>query len=312
VIEFFLGTNEPSWLAREDVSVPLCVAYPRLARLKGALPRARAPWILDSGGFNQITQNGRYPWGSEQSYVRAVKRYAEEIGNLRWAAAQDWMCEAPALASSGRSVRDHQRLSIENYLTVRYLESAPRGESLFVPPLQGDSRDAYLRHVDDYARYGIDLTEAPMVSVGSVCRMQSTPEIGRVLSALASLGLRMHGFGVKTLGLRRHGHLLDSADSGAWSTNARRNADDLYIEVPEHTHPRGGKTCSSCPVYALAWRERMLSSLPPAPRSTTMELPGIYPGGGRKVERFSEMELPRDPRTLRGGRWLPARTENAA
>ncbi|WP_188194868.1 deazapurine DNA modification protein DpdA family protein [Nonomuraea sp. SYSU D8015] len=285
-MQFFLGTNAPSWLKREDVGVPLCVAYPRLAKIKGELPRAVVPWILDSGGFNQVTQRGEYTV-TAIDYVRAVRRYAEEIGNLRWAACQDWMCEPPALASSGRSVNGHQHLSIDNYITLRG-EWGP--DCPLVPPLQGDSRDAFLRHVDMYARRGIDLTRAPLVSVGSVCRMQSTPEIGRVLGALASLGLRMHGFGVKTLGLRRFGHLLVSADSTAWSRNARENADDIYIEVPEHTHPRGGKTCSSCPVYALAWRARMLASIPAAPPHTVMEVPGIY---GEGLSSLTRAEPPR-------------------
>ncbi|SEU46860.1 deazapurine DNA modification protein DpdA family protein [Nonomuraea wenchangensis] len=280
-MEFFLGTSSSSWLRREDVGVPLCVAYPRLAAIKGELPRAVVPWILDSGGFNEVTQRGEYR-AAAIDYVRAVRRYADEIGNLRWAACQDWMCEPPALARSGRSVNGHQHLSIDNYITLRG-EWGPG--SPFVPPLQGNSRDAFLRHVDMYARRGIDLTRAPLVSVGSVCRMQSTSEIGRVLGALASLGLKMHGFGVKTLGLRAFWPFLLSADSQAWSKNARANADDIYIDVPEHTHPRGGKTCSSCHVYALAWRKRMLASLPAAPSHTVMELPGIYGEGRSSLTR---------------------------
>ncbi|TYB71153.1 hypothetical protein FXF51_01585 [Nonomuraea sp. PA05] len=177
---FFMGANTGSWLRRADVGVPLCVAYRHLADLKGELPRAVVPWMLDSGGFNQVTTHGGYTT-SPRDYVRAVKRFADEIGSLRWAACQDWMCEPPALASSGASVRCHQRWSIENYLSLRFLEGAPDGRSLFVPPLQGDGRDAFLRHVDEFDRYGIDLTRAPLVSVGSVCRMQSTLEIGRVL-----------------------------------------------------------------------------------------------------------------------------------
>jgi hypothetical protein len=283
-VEFFVGANTGSWLKRKDVGVPLCVAYPHLAKLKGELPRAVVPWILDSGGFNQITIHGEYRV-RPIDYIRAVERFADEIGMLCWAAQQDWMVERPALASSGRSVECHQRLTIENYCVLR------SRSKLFIPSLQGDSRDAYLRHVDQFARYGIRLDELPLVSVGSVCRMQSTPEIGRVLTALASLGLKMHGFGVKTLGLRRFGHLLVSADSMAWSTNARKNADDIYIDVPPHIHPRGGKTCSSCPVYALAWRKRMLASIPLPPKTVAMELPALY-AGGKVLPRYRDMPVP--------------------
>jgi hypothetical protein len=99
------------------------------------------------------------------------------------------------------------------------------------------------------------------------------------------LATMLSGFGVKSLGLSWFWHLLVSADSQAWSRNARENAEDFYFDVPEHTHPRGGKTCSSCHVYALAWRARMLASLPAAPPHTVMELPGIYAEGLSSLTR---------------------------
>ena len=46
------------------------------------------------------------------------------------------------------------------------------------------------------------------------------------MQVLAALGLKLHGFGYKTLGLRRVHHLLESADSMAWSERALRLAED--------------------------------------------------------------------------------------
>ena len=55
-----------------------------------------------------------------------------------------------------------------------------------------------------------------------MCRRQSTGQIAVIVTTLASLSLRLHGFGIKTSGLHLYGHLLASADSMAWSYAARR------------------------------------------------------------------------------------------
>ena len=44
------------------------------------------------------------------------------------------------------------------------------------------------------------------------------------MHSLASIGLRLHGFGVKAGGLVRYADCLASADSLAWSFEARRSA----------------------------------------------------------------------------------------
>lgn len=69
-------------------------------------------------------------------------------------------------------------------------------------------------------------------------------------SELQYHGRWLHGFGVKTLGLARYGHLLTSADSLAWSYDARREQ-----------HPLPGctrhKNCANCLRYARQWRNRL-------------------------------------------------------
>jgi hypothetical protein len=71
----------------------------------------------------------------------------------------------------------------------------------------------------------VDLGDYPLVGVGSVCRRQQTDEIRDVLEAVRDRDpeVPLHGYGVKSQGLRRYGELLCSADSLAWSYNARRN-----------------------------------------------------------------------------------------
>jgi hypothetical protein len=62
----------------------------------------------------------------------------------------------------------------------------------------------------------------------------------------------LHGFGVKTQGLGAYGDRLASADSLAWSYDARRSE-----PLPGHSH----KTCSNCLEYAASWRAELLDRI---------------------------------------------------
>ena len=54
---FLLGTHQPGWLTR--AGVPLMVSDRRLRAYK-RLPESSAPWALDSGGFTELQQYGRW------------------------------------------------------------------------------------------------------------------------------------------------------------------------------------------------------------------------------------------------------------
>jgi hypothetical protein len=241
---FYLGTHETSWLGL--TSVPLFISRRRLA-LRKACPRALGPWALDSGGFTELSMFGAWKTTATE-YVAEVRRWMSEIGQMRWAAAQDWMCEEFILAKTGKTVADHQRLTIENYLELRSL--AP--EIPWLPVLQGWTAGDYYEHAQAYDKAGVDLRKLPAVGLGSVCRRQHLLRILILIRDLASEGLRLHGFGFKTLGLKEAHHHLASADSLSWSYDARRNQ-----RMPGHTH----KNCANCLEYALDWRERLLSGL---------------------------------------------------
>ncbi|HKS43841.1 MAG TPA: hypothetical protein VJT49_01770 [Amycolatopsis sp.] len=245
---FYLGTHQPHWLATADV--PLFVSHRRLAGRK-TLPRAIEHWALDSGGFSELSLYDEWRT-TPGEYVAAVRRYDEEIGELGWAAPQDWMCEPFMTAKTGLSVLDHQRRTVENFLELQELWGDD-ATSPFMPVLQGWERDDYLRCHDLYGEAGVDLTAFPVVGLGSVCRRQATGAIGAVVAALRQRDpdLPLHGFGVKLGGLRTYGHLLISADSMAWSFEARR-----HDPLPGCT---GHKNCANCLAYALTWRERVVS-----------------------------------------------------
>ncbi|WP_229069004.1 hypothetical protein [Actinoplanes sp. DH11] len=254
---FYLGTHQPHWLAA--LGVPLFVSDRRLRRYR-RLPVAAAPWALDSGGFTELSQYGTWDTGPAPAvYANRVRRYRDEIGHLAWAAPQDWMCEPAILAKTGLTVAEHQDRTITNYERLRDL--AP--DLPFVPVVQGWTPGDYLRCVDRYQRAGIDLTRMPLVGVGSVCRRQSTVQVGDILTALHQAGLtRLHGFGFKTLGLARHGHLLASADSMAWSAQARRE--------PALPGCHGHRNCANCARYALAWRTRLITKVAAASRQPAL------------------------------------------
>jgi hypothetical protein len=56
-VRFLLGTHQPGWLAQ--ARVPLFVSDRRL-RVYQRLPRAVAPWAVDSGGFTELQKYGRW------------------------------------------------------------------------------------------------------------------------------------------------------------------------------------------------------------------------------------------------------------
>ena len=259
---FWLGTHKPAWLARTDV--PLFVSRRSLAGMK-RLPRATCRWALDSGGFTELAMHGRWTVSPKQ-YVDEVRRFKDEIGGLAWAAPQDWMCEpsvihgqaatplTPAFKGTGLSVEHHQTLTTLNFITLKNL--AP--DLPFIPVLQGWTLYDYLRHAEHYEQVGVRLREEPVVGVGTICRRQSSVSASLVFGQLHADGLHnLHAFGLKMQGLDLAGKYLASADSLAWSYDARRSD-----PLPGHTH----KSCANCLEYAIRWREHLLSAIDHAPQ----------------------------------------------
>jgi len=241
---FYLGTHMPGWLA--TAGVPLFVSARRLSRT----PRTAAicRWALDSGGFTELSMHGRW--------VRTAAEYADQIavwnqtlGRLDWAAPQDWMCEPQIRQFTGRTVAWHQAATIAS---VQELRERVKDVNV-IPVLQGWELRDYHAHVEAYAAAGIDLKAEPTVGLGTVCRRQSTREGAAIVRSLAALGLKLHGFGVKTTGLQAVGaDQLTSADSLAWSYDGRR-------APPMDGHPH--KNCANCLPYALQWRRRLFDRL---------------------------------------------------
>ncbi|QKV95326.1 hypothetical protein HUT19_29330 [Streptomyces sp. NA02950] len=255
-MHFYLTTHKRHWVRLTHV--PLFLKSEHFATA-AKLDQARGPYAVDSGGFSELQRHGRWTRTPRQ-YVNDLRRIWECVGPFDWAAPQDWMCE-PLMIQGGTvgpqrfvgthlSVAEHQRRTVANYLELR--ELAP--ELPIIPVLQGWELPDYERCLALYERAGVDLTREPTVGLGSVCRRQATREAAAIVTTLAGYGIRLHGFGFKTLGLEKVGRLMASADSAAWSYHARRRP-----PMPGHTH----KNCANCLPYALRWRLRVLASLPP-------------------------------------------------
>jgi len=252
---FFLGAHHPGWL--EQTSVPLFVSrasFYKDGKLRKSFPRAKGPWICDSGGFSELKKHGRWTVSTEQ-YVDDVRAFVSDVGKLQAAAAMDWMCESDQLARTGLKVKDHQRLTVDNYLELVDLDP----ELPWFPVLQGWSLGEYLDHVDLYTKAGVKLEKLPLVGLGSVCTRQDTVRVGFLIQDLASQGIRLHAFGFRVGGLmfKPVRDALTSADSMTWSKQARY-ARGPMCSSPGPDHPQ---KCTNCLQWALEWRSELLERI---------------------------------------------------
>lgn len=236
---FFLGTHLPHWLWQ--VGIPLFVSRRTLSKVK-KLYRASATWALDSGGFSEL--NLFSGWKTPpRIYAQEVQRWKDEIGGMVFASQQDWMCEPWMLKKTGKTIQEHQQLTLDNYAEL--LDRAPHLP--WLPVLQGWELSDYQRHLDSFRKQW----PVRYMGLGSVCRRQGTLEIQSIVETLAK-EVDLHGFGVKTRGLSRYAQSLTSSDSLAWSFSGRRQP-----PMPGHTH----KNCANCLSYALKWREKVLAGI---------------------------------------------------
>lgn len=249
---FYLGAHHASDLARSPVPLFLsrralvldpaqggttAADWPTMDRQRRTLPRARSRWAIDSAGFTELNQFGCHHIPAAQ-YAAEVCRYAEEIGNLDFAAVQDWMCEAQVLRVTGQDIDRHQQRTVESYMEL--VSIAPHLP--WAPVLQGFFPGDHERHLAMYYKNGIDLRCAPTVGVGSVCRRQGMVEADEIVRQLSGMDLKLHLFGYKFTGLPQTLRFVKSADSMAWSQVARKQ----WVQMPGHDH--------STPTTAQLWR----------------------------------------------------------
>lgn len=220
-MRFFVGLHQPSDAKNFES------AFISIHRIKDRKSDFKVnDWIMDSGAFSTILKYGGYPDPVEE-YAKHIKRWSK-CGNLLAAVSQDYMCEKNMLEITGKTIQEHQHLTIERY---KKLLNYDVGGIKIIPVLQGYKPEDYVSHIE---QYGELLKKDMWVGVGSVCKRNgNVGAIQKVLWAIKEKrpDLKLHGFGLKTTalsdGLIRS--LLETADSMAWSYSARaakRNAND--------------------------------------------------------------------------------------
>lgn len=187
-----------------------------------------------------------------QTHAKKAQRAIDGLGRIwvAWVGPQDMMVEDFMLHKTGLTVEQHQRRTVDNYVALRRL--APTIP--WLPVLQGQTLDDYLRHVEMYRAASVDLSEIEWVGVGSMCRRQATKEAADILVALIRRGLRVHALGVKVDGLQllrpmlteREWRYMIRTDSAAWSKHAWKAG----VLMPGHYHGEKTKNCANCPIYA--------------------------------------------------------------
>lgn len=228
-VKFYVGLHQPGDAKHFGLA---CISINRLRGRKK--PVDCGDVLVDSGAFTELNLHGAYRHGVETYAAELHRLYTDGIVRIGAAVAQDYMCEPFILGKTGKTIAEHQRLTIERYdALVTELDRLFGGRCPFhvMPVLQGFAPPDYVDHI---CQYGDRLKPGMWVGVGSVCKRQGDPRaIVAVLTAIAGerQDLELHGFGVKKTSLVHAAvrALLTTADSMAWSFAARkqgRNAND--------------------------------------------------------------------------------------
>ena len=243
-MKFYLGTHMPYWLWKNfDKNIPLFISRRTLCKIKNVY-KTNTTWALDSGGFSELSLFGKWTI-EENQYVEEILNWNENIGNLDFACIQDYMCEPFIIQKTGLSIKEHQKKTIQSYLNL-----SNKIKNIYILPiLQGWEIQDYLQHIKMYETEGIILENYPLVGIGSVCRRQHTNEIANIIKILYLMGLNLHGFGIKTMGLQKIKKYIRSSDSMAWSFGARY---DKPLDGCTH------KNCANCAKYAKKWYYNLL------------------------------------------------------
>ncbi len=253
-------------------------------------------WILDSGAFTELNKHGYFQM-SPGEYAEQIARWSK-CGNLIAACTQDYMCEPfmfegqdlteeqlqewreelifeganpswPELLDgpSKRDVVDHQWKTVYRYKWILEELRARGCTTYLMPVLQGYTPDEYVSCLELYEVEGL-MPHGAYVGVGSVCKRNVNPEtVVEVLGAIKSRrpDLRLHGFGIKITALRDPGvrALLESADSMAWSVDARHARNRIRKSGGDWTQAPSPNDWRVAKAYALRVRDIIDQSAPP-------------------------------------------------
>lgn len=235
---FYLGIHKP-YMTKLIHPIPFMLS---IRRIRGRIKHIWGDdWLLDSGGFSEIQINGKYTI-SEEEYIDSIMRHRPKL-----AFCQDWMCEDVMLEITGKTVEEHQELTLASYMSLR--KHTPR----IAPVLQGYELDDYLEHARMYAEEGVDM--AQVFGLGSVCRRSCTSEPPVLINGILAEypEIKLHAFGIKTEAFKYKDVLegIYSADSMAWCMRGS------FAPATCEDCPYERRRCSNCVQYALIWHENV-------------------------------------------------------
>jgi len=219
------------------------------------------------------------PWRAPRP--NAADRYSRQLGQLDFAAPQDWMCE-PAILAPHRP--DRAGASGADCGQLPGVAGAGPPHLPFIPVVQGWHLADYLACVDLYraAGGGPDPGAADRARVG-VPAASPTGQIAVIVAALACLGLRLHGFGIKTTG---------PAPVRAPARLGRLDGLELRGPAAPPALPgcTGHRNCANCLTYAASWRtphpgRRHVPRLPGQPVRPRTAGGGPHDGDYRVADR---------------------------
>ncbi|MEU8469531.1 hypothetical protein AB0F30_16680 [Streptomyces sp. NPDC029006] len=283
--DFYVGVK-PHLMAH--TSVPVMVSDVNL-RDRRKLPAANGPVTVDSEGFSQLQKYGRWTRTFRQ-YAGDVRRYQDWFGPLfRGAFQQDYMCEDAIIhggtfgkqrfVGTGLTLREHLHRTVGNYLDLMGIDDTLE----IFPVVQGRRIQHYEYCIDLFDKAGVNLRELPVVGIGSVCRIQGTPEavgIVRHVASIVGTG-RLHAFGFKTEGLREVGDVVGRADSFAWGVDGMHKP-GCDFRLPTKRGHRPHKHEANCLRFMLEWRQGVLDAIgKPNPRPLRTGANSRKAGGGQ-------------------------------
>ena len=219
-------------------------------------------WILDSGSFSELKLNGRYTFTPEE-YFNTVELWQPDVF-----VNMDYMCEPDQLNKTGKTVKEHQQLSLEHQIRLTELleDSWMKTHTQLMGVIQGWTPKEYLEHIDLLTSHDMIL---PYMGIGSVCRRGDTQQILNVIKTVGKRlpDIKLHGFGVKTdiLSYPLPHMILHSVDSQAWCMAGNYGEDAHYMEKCLHHEwkrcPKHTEDCRNCGRFMNAWLEKNLNKI---------------------------------------------------
>ena len=259
---FYIGigkSNQMAWArGRFMLSFQICRGLKKIWSIPD-----RYDWIMESGSFGEINNNGKFSFTPED-YFKYV-----ELWQPDHFVSMDWMCDPGALGITKKTVKEHQMLSLENQLKLADLldDSWLNKHTEFMGVIQGWETDQYIEHIDMLKEHDMLL---PYMGVGSIVGRTTKEETVKTLQAIRDQipDVKLHVFGAKTSFLKNPEiyDMLYSADSHAWCMAGWRGSYKegrrLFLE-PCIYHEwkrcnRDTNACTNCGRFMNYWIDQNL------------------------------------------------------